>query len=118
MALIEKAAGQGHAYAMNALGCVHREWKDYEQAVKWFTKGAEAGLPRAMFSLACRLERGEGVPAPDYPAAASWYRRAADAGHGEAAHNLAAMYVIGSGLGLADDACHVILHIVDPRFMS
>ena len=42
MALLEKAAGQGHAYAMNELGSVHLEWEDYERAVEWFTNGAEA----------------------------------------------------------------------------
>jgi len=38
-----------------------------------YTKGAEAELPRAMFDLACALDRGEGVAA-DYPAAAGWHK--------------------------------------------
>jgi hypothetical protein len=51
MALLEKAAGQGHAYAMMALGSVHDVRKEYEQAVKWLTKGAEAGAyTRSLFS--------------------------------------------------------------------
>ena len=41
-----------------------------------------------MFALACLLDAGQGVAAPDYPAAADWYKRAADAGDGGAAHNL------------------------------
>ena len=45
------AAGQGHAYAMNALGSIHRVRMEHEQAVEWCTKGAEAGLPTAMFDL-------------------------------------------------------------------
>jgi len=97
MALLEKAAGQGHAYAMYALGDIHDTRKEHEQAVEWFTKGAEAGLPRAMFSLGCCLDKGEGVAAPDYPAAAGWYKRAADAGRGEAANNLSHMYTVGRG---------------------
>ena len=97
MALLEKAAGQGHAYAMVVLGSVHRARKEHEQAVEWFTKGAEAGLPGAMYDLGCRLDTGEGVAAPDYPAAAGWYRRAADAGHGGAAFNLSSMYQVGRG---------------------
>jgi TPR repeat protein len=48
MALMEKAAGQGHAYAMEMLGCVHRERNEHEQAMGWFTMAAEAGLPKAM----------------------------------------------------------------------
>ena len=97
-ALLEKAAGQGHAYAMLALGRVHEARKQHEQALEWFTKGAETGLPRATFNLGDRLENGdEGVAALDYPAAADWYRRAADAGHGGAAYNLCAMYTVGRG---------------------
>ena len=69
MALLEKAAGQGHAYAMDALGDVHHARNEHEQAVKWFTKGAEAGLPQAMYALGCHLDEGQGVAAPDYPAA-------------------------------------------------
>jgi len=82
---------------MNWLGCIHDQWKEYEQAVEWYTKGAEAGLPEAMFALACSLDAGEGVAAPDYQAAADWYRQAADAGHGAATSNLAEMYPVGRG---------------------
>ena len=97
MALLEKAAGQGHVYAMDALGEVHLEREEYEQFVKWCTKGAEAGLPKSMFNLGRCLMSGQGVAAPDFPAAADCYRRAADAGHGEAAYYLSSMYTIGRG---------------------
>jgi TPR repeat protein len=69
-ALMEKAAAQGHAYAMQTLGCIHVVRKEHEQAVEWFTKGAEAGLPRAMCNLGSLLDTGKGVAAPDHPAAA------------------------------------------------
>ena len=97
MALLEKAAGQGHAYAMDALGCVHDARKEHGQAVAWYTMGAESGLPIAMYNLGVSLDSGQGVAAPDYPAAAGWYRRAADAGHAGAASNLSVMYTVGSG---------------------
>ena len=97
MALLEKAAGQGHAYAMYELGSIHDVRKEHEQAVAWFTKSAEAGLPKAMFNLGTCLDKGVGVAAPDYPAAVSWYRRAADAGNGDAAANLSRMYTVGRG---------------------
>ena len=97
MALMEKAAGQGHAYAMEKLGRIHHVRNEHEQAAEWFTKGAEAGLPRAMFALGASLEGMEGVAAPDYPAAAVWYRRAADLGDGMAANNLSSMYTFGRG---------------------
>jgi len=79
MALMEKAAGQGHAYAMYELGGVHHVRKEYKQAVEWLTKGAEAGLPGATFHLGTLLDQGEGMAAPDYPAAADLYRQG-DAG--------------------------------------
>jgi TPR repeat protein len=97
MALLEQAAGQGHAYAMYELGCICDDRKEHEQAVEWFTKGAEAGLPRAMFNLGSLLDNGEGVAAPDITAAAVWYRRAADAGDGKAANHLSNMYTLGNG---------------------
>jgi len=51
MAFLEKAAGQGHAYAMTALGSIHHVRMEYAQAVGWYSKGAEAGLPQAKFNL-------------------------------------------------------------------
>jgi TPR repeat protein len=75
MALMEKAAEQGHVYAMDALADLHGMWKEHEQAVEWYTKGAAAGLPKAMFGLGIALDMGQGVVAPDYPAAAGWYRQ-------------------------------------------
>jgi len=88
MALMEKAAGQGHAYAMSELACVHKIRNEHERAVEWYTKGAEAGLPVARFNLGVCLDHGEGVAAPDHLAVAGWYRRAADAGDGDAAQDL------------------------------
>ena len=38
MELIEKAAGQGHAYAMAALGDIHRMRGEQEQELQWITK--------------------------------------------------------------------------------
>jgi len=36
---------------MNVLSGIHCVRKDYEQNLKWATKGAEAGLPLSMFNL-------------------------------------------------------------------
>jgi TPR repeat protein len=84
-------------YAMQMLGDFHDQRSEHEQAVKWYTKGAEAGLPMAMFGLGYKLDVGEGAAAPDYPAAAGWYRRAAAAGVGGAATHLGHMYEVGRG---------------------
>jgi len=88
MAWLEKATGQGHAYAKYMLRSIHNERKEPERAVEWHTKGAKAGLPIAMFSLAFMLDAGEGAAAPVYPAAVAWYKRAADAGDAGAAVNI------------------------------
>jgi hypothetical protein len=82
---------------MWALGCIHDARKEHKQAVEWFTKGAEPGLPYAMHDLGCSLDTGEGLPAPDYLAAADWYRRAAEAGNAGSANNLSNMYTLGLG---------------------
>ena len=79
------------------MGYIHDAWKQHVLPVEWYTKGADAGLPQATFSLGCSLDTGEGVAAPDYPAAAGWVRRAADAGSGDAAHKLSQMYALGRG---------------------
>jgi len=50
MALLEKAAGQGHVYAMGKLAGIHFVRKECEQAVKWNIKGAEAGLPAGAYT--------------------------------------------------------------------
>jgi len=71
VALLEKAAGAGHGHATFALGCIHNVWTEHEHAVGWFTKAAEAGMPKAMFNLAVMLDDGRGVAAPDYTAAAA-----------------------------------------------
>ena len=113
MALLEKAAGQGHAYAKNWLGMLYHGWKEHEHAVEWFTKGAEAGLPTAMFNAGTSLDEGRGVAAPDYPAALDWYRRAASDGNGEAAVNLC-----WPRWGLADNACHGIPPHFRPLFLE
>jgi TPR repeat protein len=82
---------------MHMMGSIHDVRNEHEQAVGWYTKGAEAGLPVAMHNLGCHLDSGEGFAAPDYPAAADWYRRAADAGHTAAANNISGMYAYGRG---------------------
>jgi TPR repeat protein len=81
---------------MGILGSIHRVRNEYERAIEWLTKGAEAGLPRAAYNLGLCLDRGLGMAAPDNPAAAGWDRLAADAGDGDAAANLN-HYSIGRG---------------------
>jgi len=48
VALLERAARQGHAHAMPWLGNMHHKRKEYGQATEWFMRGAKAGLPDSM----------------------------------------------------------------------
>ena len=117
MEMFEQAAEQGHVYAMCRLGSIHNERKEHERASEWFTKGADAGLPQAMYGLAYMLDTGEGAGAPDYPAAVGWYMRAADAGSGDAASNLSNMCALGRGMAshkMPDTSSPQL----DPRMLS
>ena len=58
MALLEKAAGQGHAYAMVTLGGIHCTREEHGQVMQWTTQAAETGLPKAMYNLGWCLDTG------------------------------------------------------------
>ena len=45
MALLEKAAGQGHAHAMFWLGQTHYKRNEHEQATEWYTKAGAYTRP-------------------------------------------------------------------------
>jgi len=107
VALLEKAAGQGHAYAMHTLGCFHDKREEYEQAAAWYTKGAEAGLPRVTFSLRCCLDAGK-----TWRLQTTRRRRTGTRAWQTPVTRLRRSTSAPCTLqGLPDNACHVILHI-------
>jgi TPR repeat protein len=57
--------------------------KDDQQAVVWYRKAAEYGLPDARYSLGLAYENGQGIP-QDLTLAMAWFRKAAEQGHKEA----------------------------------
>jgi len=71
--------------------------QNYQQAVRWFTKAAEAGFGLAQVNLALLHLEGRGV-AQDNQEAAYWFTKAAETGFAEAQVNLAAMYFSGKGV--------------------
>jgi TPR repeat protein len=73
---------------------------DICEAVKWYTRSAEAGDADAQVNLGACYEMGEGVAA-DAREAVKWYTRAAEAGDANAQHNLGACYA--DGIGVARD---------------
>jgi TPR repeat protein len=86
--------------AMEAKGDEYYQAKDYQQAVAWFRKAAEAGEPLGMTNLGYVYENGYGVE-KDHKEAITWYRKAAEAGDAQGMNNLGYMY--GNGYGVDKD---------------
>jgi hypothetical protein len=61
--------------------------KNDEEAVSWYRKAAEQGLPEAQFELGTLYSVGRGVTR-DSAEAIFWYRRAAAQGHPDAQQQL------------------------------
>lgn len=72
--------------------------KDYQQAVSWYRKAADAGDSYGMFNLGFMYQHGYGVT-QDYQQAISWYRKAADAGNNYGMLYMGIMYENGYGMG-------------------
>ncbi len=62
--------------------------RDVDEAVRWYEKAAEQGMPEAQTALGDLHAVGVGLPA-DPEAAASWYEKAASQGHEAAQAKLA-----------------------------
>ena len=103
MLLVERAATQGHAHAMQWLGQIHEKKEEYEHAVVWYTRAAEAGLPMANHRLGCCNQSGaNGAAAPDYPAAVRWFTKGAEAGMAVSMCCLAMLLDEGKGVAAPD----------------
>ncbi len=81
--MMQGAAAQGHAFAMHGLGFMHYQGEcvdqqDYVEAIRWFEKAAERGLPGAMMTLGMMAEAGQGM-APNPELAQQWYQKATEA---------------------------------------
>ena len=61
--------------------------KDYAEALQWFRKSAEQGVPQAQFNLGVFYENGYGLD-KDMKIARQWYKTAADQGLEEARKKL------------------------------
>ena len=60
LVLFGQATGHGHAHTMDAVGSIHYARKEYILAVEWCTKGADAGLPRAIVQPRALYRHGGG----------------------------------------------------------
>jgi hypothetical protein len=70
---------------------------DPAQALKWFRKAAEHGLPNSQYYLGFMYENGIAVP-QDCTEAAKWYHKAAKQGHVDAQYQLGVMCASGRGV--------------------
>jgi TPR repeat protein len=71
--------------------------KDSPEAVKWFRKAAEQGLPLGECALGTCYADGDGV-AQDIAEAVKWWRKATEKGDAEAQNNLGFSYYKGEGM--------------------
>lgn len=110
VAAARREAADNDPEGMFTLGWIYRDGKalggDYEEAVKWLRKAAEAGQGEAMFLLASRYANGQGVER-DYDEALKWYKKAVHEGMSGAMVALGAMY--GQGRGVTYDP-HVAIN--------
>jgi TPR repeat protein/CHAT domain-containing protein len=101
LALLQKAAADGQAAAMDNLGVLYRDGngvtQDYRKALQWFQKAADAGDADAMNHLGWLYDGGKDV-AQNSGRAREWYQKAADAGNTDAMYNLGVMYQDGQGV--------------------
>lgn len=83
--------------AQNNLGAIYDEQGNYAEALKWFRKAAEQGLPHAQYNLGLMYDQGKGI-VKDPSEAIKWFTKAAIQGHDGAQYNLGCAYRDGEGI--------------------
>ncbi|WP_284265028.1 tetratricopeptide repeat protein, partial [Bradyrhizobium iriomotense] len=100
--VLRAAAMKGDATAAYEIGLRFAEGKgvaaNYEEAVKWYDRAAQAGVVPATFRLGTLYEKGLGVK-KDADIARRYYTQAAERGNAKAMHNLAVLDADGGGRG-------------------
>jgi len=93
LALLEKAANQGHDEAIYHMGLNAYDKK----SIAWLIQGAKQGHPDSQNELGKSYEAGKGV-LRDFKSAVEWYTKAAEQDHAGAQYNLGLMFAKGRGL--------------------
>jgi TPR repeat protein len=84
-----QAANTGFAMSQFTLGQIYYEQRNFKEAVRLYTLGAEQGFDKAQCSLAFCYEHGEGVDAPSLDQSLHWNKKAAEGGNATAMANYA-----------------------------
>ena len=102
--LLKQAADGGHAGAALQLGHVYfgkyggdTQKVDKGEAIRWYTKAAQAGNPEAQHILGMAYLNGTDVAA-DLAAAASWIEKAAHNDYAPSQFQLGVMFCTGQGV--------------------
>jgi localization factor PodJL len=100
--ILRAAALRGDPSAAYEIGLRFAEGKgiaaNYDEAVKWFDRAAQAGVVPAIFRLGTFYEKGLAVR-KDVDIARRYYVQAAGRGNAKAMHNLAVLDADGGGKG-------------------
>lgn len=97
---LERTALSGVPEAQHDLAALYASGEvvgvDYERAIFWFKKAADAGIANAYYNLGVMRHQGLGLPV-DLAQSVIYYSHAAELGHAEALYNLGIAYVEGQG---------------------
>ncbi len=103
-------AGVSDSLAMFRLGTLYRGaigvTRDYQQALLWCRKAADAGNADATECMGELYFYGQGVPT-DYQEALTWFRKAADMGQPDAMDFIGVQYARGNGVKQDDEQAMV-----------
>ncbi len=83
-------AEKGDASAQHNLAYQFEQQKNYDEAIKWYTRAAEQGYSVSETNLAQMYEKGIGVK-QDFTEAKKWYRKSMERGNGEALYRVASL---------------------------
>lgn len=99
--ILQPLAADGNSQAQVTLGIMYDYGqgvtKDPAEAMKWYIKAAEQGIPVVQHDVGVKYFQGSGVK-QDYLEAAKWWELSANAGLADSQFNLGLMYYRGLGL--------------------
>jgi Sel1 repeat-containing protein len=93
---LRRAAESGDRVAIHHLALAYLFRENYEEATRWYRRGAELGYPESQVSYAFLLLKGRGVARNDSEAF-RWFLAAANSGYAYAYLATAEMYAAGKG---------------------